>query len=171
MTDHSDFQTKHAHTQVTSDSQLTPQLYMLGLEEVADFRPPWGSTLVYELYRDKGASVPVCSELVCVKGWLSAHVSCTNARGLPRPRARTFNYRFLCEFDSRLISCVGEGPLSPLMFPRHAPADSQEPVRVPSTTVSRVRSDAPSHRYLRSAALNAQKLATTTSGSSTMAGP
>lgn len=42
---------KNLYIQVTSDSIMTPQLKMLGDTKFSSKRPPWGSTLVYELYK------------------------------------------------------------------------------------------------------------------------
>jgi len=40
------------YIQVTSDSIITPQLKILGIAD-SSRRPPWGSTLIYELYQTK----------------------------------------------------------------------------------------------------------------------
>jgi len=44
------------YIQVTSDNVLTLQLIMLGLDEAATVRPPWGSTIVYELYANSSVN-------------------------------------------------------------------------------------------------------------------
>jgi len=44
--------TKDLYIQVTSDSKITPQLKMLGFHRESQYRPPWGSALVYELFKN-----------------------------------------------------------------------------------------------------------------------
>jgi len=41
---------KKLYIQVTSDTVITPQLKLFHFEE-SQVRPPWGSTLMYELYQ------------------------------------------------------------------------------------------------------------------------
>jgi len=43
---------KDLYIQVTSDSKITPQLKMLGFDTEAKYRPPWGSAIVYELFKN-----------------------------------------------------------------------------------------------------------------------
>jgi len=65
---------KDLYIQVTSDGVLTSQLNMLGVPQ-AKQRPPWGSAIVYEVYKHKtetdqhavrvlfnGKTLPVCGE-------------------------------------------------------------------------------------------------------------